>query len=57
MKEWDALVKTIQNSTKIVEVGVVGKYFESGKFTLMVTIPANFSPTAIGVTLDSGNRE
>jgi len=35
LKEWDELVKLIRNHPKEVKIGIVGKYFESGKFTLM----------------------
>ena len=35
LKEWGKLVKMIQNSPQPVEIGIVGKYFESGHFTLM----------------------
>ena len=35
LKDWRALVKTIKNTKKQVKIGVVGKYFETGKFTLM----------------------
>ncbi len=35
LKEWKGFVKIIKNSPKPVEIGVIGKYFESGKFTLM----------------------
>ena len=35
LKEWKKLVKMIQNSPLPVEIGIVGKYFESGHFTLM----------------------
>ncbi|MEK7562505.1 MAG: CTP synthase, partial [Patescibacteria group bacterium] len=35
LKEWGDLVKLIRNKPKIVEIGIVGKYFESGHFTLM----------------------
>ena len=35
LKEWEALVKIINNTPEPVEIGIVGKYFESGKFTLM----------------------
>ena len=35
LKDWRALVKTIKNTKKPVKIGVVGKYFETGKFTLM----------------------
>jgi len=34
LKEWRSLVKVIKNSQKEVRIGIVGKYFESGKFTL-----------------------
>ncbi len=35
LKEWKELVKIIQNSPMPIEIGIVGKYFESGNFTLM----------------------
>ncbi len=35
MKDWEDLVKLIRNHPKEVKIGIVGKYFESGKFTLM----------------------
>lgn len=35
LKEWRGFVNVIKNSKKTVEIGIVGKYFESGKFTLM----------------------
>ncbi len=35
LKDWKALVRTIKNSKKTVKIGIVGKYFETGKFTLM----------------------
>jgi len=35
LKDWKEMVKVIKNSPKPVEVGIVGKYFETGKFTLM----------------------
>lgn len=35
LKDWKSLVKVINNSLKPVEIGIVGKYFETGKFTLM----------------------
>ncbi len=35
LKDWQSLVKIIKNSPKPVEIGIVGKYFETGKFTLM----------------------
>ncbi len=34
LKDWESLVKIIKNYPKIVNIGIVGKYFESGKFTL-----------------------
>ena len=34
LEEWEQLVKIIKNSPNGVEIGIVGKYFESGKFTL-----------------------
>ncbi|OGZ65174.1 MAG: CTP synthase [Candidatus Staskawiczbacteria bacterium RIFCSPHIGHO2_01_FULL_36_16] len=34
LEEWKKLVKMIQNSPEPVEIGIVGKYFESGHFTL-----------------------
>ncbi|MBI3631748.1 MAG: CTP synthase [Candidatus Staskawiczbacteria bacterium] len=34
LKEWEGLVKMIQDSPLPVEIGIVGKYFESGHFTL-----------------------
>ena len=34
MKDWQKLVKIINNSSQPVQIGIVGKYFESGKFTL-----------------------
>ncbi len=35
LKDWGKLVKLIRNSPKIVNIGIVGKYFETGNFTLM----------------------
>ena len=35
LKEWSNLIKIIKNSPRTLEIGIVGKYFESGKFTLM----------------------
>ncbi len=35
LKDWRALVKAIKNKSKPVKIGIVGKYFETGKFTLM----------------------
>ena len=32
---WNQLVKVIQNAKSIVRIGIVGKYFETGSFTLM----------------------
>lgn len=32
---WKKFVETIRNSDQPVKIGIVGKYFESGKFTLM----------------------
>ncbi len=34
LKDWEKLVAVIKNSPKPIEIGIVGKYFESGKFTL-----------------------
>lgn len=33
-KEWEKLVKTIKREKKPVKIGIVGKYFESGDFSL-----------------------
>ena len=35
MADWQAFVDTIHTAVKPVKIGIVGKYFESGKFTLM----------------------
>ncbi len=35
LKDWKSLVKTIKYARKSVKIGVVGKYFETGNFTLM----------------------
>lgn len=35
LKEWEQLVRLIRNHPKIVNIGIVGKYFETGNFTLM----------------------
>jgi CTP synthase len=35
LRDWQKLVKTIKTAKKPVKIGVVGKYFETGKFTLM----------------------
>ncbi len=35
LKKWRGLINKINNSPKPIEIGIVGKYFESGKFTLM----------------------
>lgn len=34
MKKWEVLVKTIMGVKKKVKIGIVGKYFETGDFTL-----------------------
>jgi len=35
LRDWQRLVKIIKNAKKPVKIGMVGKYFETGKFTLM----------------------
>ncbi|MDI6591409.1 MAG: CTP synthase [Patescibacteria group bacterium] len=35
LKDWEKLVKIIKTAEKPVKIGMVGKYFETGKFTLM----------------------
>jgi CTP synthase len=35
LKDWQGLIKVIKSSPKVVNVGIVGKYFETGNFTLM----------------------
>ena len=35
LKEWRKMVKTIKTSRKPVRIGIVGKYFKDGAFTLM----------------------
>ena len=35
LAEWGKLVKIIQKTKESVKIGIVGKYFESGSFTLM----------------------
>jgi len=35
LKDWKKLVRAIKNSEKSVKIGMVGKYFETGEFTLM----------------------
>ena len=35
LKDWKVLVKTIKTAKKSVKIGIVGKYFETGEFTLM----------------------
>jgi len=35
LKSWKTLVRTIKNTKKTVKIGMVGKYFETGNFTLM----------------------
>ncbi len=34
MKEWNAFAQKIENATKPVKIGIVGKYFETGDFVL-----------------------
>ena len=34
LKDWQRLVKTVKTAKETVKIGIVGKYFESGKFTL-----------------------
>jgi len=34
LEDWQKLVKTVKAAKKTVKIGIVGKYFESGKFTL-----------------------
>ncbi len=35
LADWRRLVKDIKNAKKPIRIGIVGKYFESGKFTLL----------------------
>jgi len=35
LKNWENFVEAIKTSKEIVKIGIVGKYFETGKFTLM----------------------
>ena len=35
LKDWTKLIKTIKNAKQEVKIGIVGKYFETGKFTLL----------------------
>ncbi|MDI6602866.1 MAG: CTP synthase [Patescibacteria group bacterium] len=35
LKDWEKLVKIIKNAKKSVKIGLVGKYFQTGQFTLM----------------------
>jgi len=35
LKDWKKLVRTIETVQKTVKIGIVGKYFETGEFTLM----------------------
>jgi len=35
LEDWRELVNTIKTATDPVKIGIVGKYFETGKFTLM----------------------
>jgi len=34
LKDWQDLLKTIKNLKKSIKIGIVGKYFEAGNFTL-----------------------
>ena len=34
LKDWQKLIKIIKTAKKPIKIGIVGKYFESGKFTL-----------------------
>ena len=34
LRDWQGLVRTIKTAKKPVKIGIVGKYFETGKFTL-----------------------
>lgn len=34
LKQWKKLIKIIQDSTEPVKIGIVGKYFDTGKFVL-----------------------
>lgn len=34
MKEWDSMIKRIGDLTKEVKIGIIGKYFDIGNFTL-----------------------
>ncbi|HUW71771.1 MAG TPA: CTP synthase [Candidatus Humimicrobiaceae bacterium] len=34
LRDWKRFIKRIRNSKKTVKIGIVGKYFETGKFTL-----------------------
>ena len=35
LKNWESLVKVIKTAKRKVQIGIVGKYFETGEFTLM----------------------
>jgi len=35
LKNWESLVKVIKAAKRKVQIGIVGKYFETGEFTLM----------------------
>ena len=35
LEKWEKLVKVIKKKKKPIRIGIVGKYFETGKFTLM----------------------
>ncbi len=35
LEDWQKLIKTVKTAKKPVKIGIVGKYFETGNFTLM----------------------
>lgn len=35
IKDWGKLIRTIKSSKKTVRIGIVGKYFKTGRFTLL----------------------
>ena len=35
LRDWQKLIKTVKTAKKPVKIGIVGKYFETGNFTLM----------------------
>ncbi len=35
LSDWEALVKAVRNPKSTVKIGIVGKYFETGNFTLL----------------------